>query len=158
MTTPRSDRGSDLPDGPGTYVLVLRIDEPLEIQAGSLGNIRLAPGDYVYLGSALRGLAPRILRHLRRYKTRHWHIDSITEKLLPAEVWWRESDNRAECTWAHEALALQGAEAPAPGFGSSDCVCETHLVRLPGESGATELLHALDRLSGPLTTMKTRSG
>ena len=48
---------------------------------------------------------------------------------------------RLECTWVKRLLALNGASAPAPGFGSSDCRngCPAHLVRLPDGLKPAEL-------------------
>ena len=48
---------------------------------------------------------------------------------------------RLECTWVKRLLALLGASAPAPGFGSSDCRngCPAHLVRLPDGLKQAEL-------------------
>ena len=50
---------------PGTYALVLSCSADFDIQIGRLGTMRLQPGYYVYLGSALGpgGLRARIAHH-----------------------------------------------------------------------------------------------
>ncbi len=53
----------------GTYILRLRIAQNLKLQFGRFqdGNAILVPtGEMLYLGSAMRGLASRILRHALR--------------------------------------------------------------------------------------------
>lgn len=146
-----------LPSGPGGYALVIRLDEERTLRVGRLGRIEFPAGLYVYLGSALGGLAPRIRRHLRRRKKRHWHIDALTAAARPTEVWLAESETRVECAWARAALDTAGASAPAPRFGASDCRCRSHLVRLPGEAALTDLYDVLagPHLSGRLRRITT---
>ena len=50
---------------PGTYALILSCSTDFGIQIGRLGTMRLQPGYYVYLGSALGpgGLRARIAHH-----------------------------------------------------------------------------------------------
>jgi len=60
----------------GTYLLRLRIANPLQVvfgrfQAGAAQ--RLPAGEMVYVGSALRGLAARVLRHATRTDGRPPH-------------------------------------------------------------------------------------
>jgi Uri superfamily endonuclease len=125
---------SDLPHAPGTYVLMVRVDQPLALTAGRLGTFEL-PGRWAaYVGSAhgAAGLRARISRHLRADKPLHWHIDALTA-LAPVEaIWLRASPERLECRWAL-ALAALGT-VPIPRFGSSDCRCPAHLFTLPAGS------------------------
>lgn len=74
-------------------------------------------------------LEKRILRHLKREKKRHWHLDFITTSELfePLEVWIFRG-KRFECELA-ETLSKNGNE-PVLGFGSTDCSCKSHLFRL----------------------------
>jgi Uri superfamily endonuclease len=129
-----------LPREPGGYVLVFRLDENVRIRPGKLGITELLPGHYLYFGSALSGLAPRLARHLRRRKKRHWHIDSLTSAIRPHEVWWIATKSRMECDWARLARADEEASIPVPGFGSSDCRCSSHLMRLESEAALTRVL------------------
>ena len=118
----------------GSYALVLRLGRPCSLTIGKLGRFDFPGGHYLYFGSAQRGLEGRIRRHLRTDKKRHWHIDYLTAVAPVVEVWWAEGPKRMECRWAQTAAALPCAVVPAPGFGSSDCSCRSHLVRLPGGS------------------------
>lgn len=118
-----------LPSGPGAYLLVLHLDVELPPDARR-GQAALAPGRYLYLGSARGpgGLRARIRRHLRADKRPHWHVDRLTAAARVAAVLaWPEG---GECRWC-AAIRARGAEVPLPGFGSSDCRrCPAHLLRL----------------------------
>ena len=126
---------SDLPDAPGTYVLLLRLDVPTRIVAGRLGARDLPAGLFAYVGSAHGpgGLQARLARHLRRDKPRHWHIDALTAVARPVAIWTRATPERLECIWARTLAALPGVTLPVAGFGSSDCACPAHLFALPDE-------------------------
>jgi len=134
----------ELPSVPGTYALWFRLDAPITIRAGRLGVISLDAGRYVYIGSAHGpgGLAARVERHLRREKRLHWHIDALTAAAPVVEVWWVETVERLECAWARALLTLPGVSVPARGFGSSDCACPAHLLRVPDPAAARDLLIA----------------
>jgi sugar fermentation stimulation protein A len=110
----------------GCYLLVLEIPEDREVTVGSLGNIRFGKGWYVYAGSARKNLEQRVSRHLRKVrKQKHWHIDYLTPyggktRALPIL-----SYRNLECALAADMECLGGK--PLPGFGCSDCRCESHL-------------------------------
>lgn len=108
----------------GSYALWLRLEGPLEVQAGKRKGL-LPAGDYLYCGSARGsgGLRARLARHMRKNKRVHWHIDQLTAaaSLLGAFV----EEQGDEC-----ALNAALADLPIPiaGFGSSDCRrCAAHL-------------------------------
>lgn len=124
-----------LPAEPGTYILLMRVDAPLALTPGRLGEVVLAAGLYAYVGSAHGpgGLRARVGRHLRVEKRPHWHVDALTARAPVVEVWASASVERLECRWAAALAALPGAEGPIPGFGASDCGCPTHLLRLPAD-------------------------
>ena len=112
----------------GTYTLVLYLPRAQTIRVGKLGAFRFPRGYYIYIGSALNGLAQRIARHLRPDKKRFWHIDYLLAYAQVKQVWTHQGDGRLECLWARAALALPRARVIAPRFGASDCRCPTHLV------------------------------
>lgn len=116
-----------LPDAPGTYLLLLRLDGPARLEVGRLGAVTFSAGLYAYVGSArgTGGLRARVGRHLRAEKPLHWHIDRLTARAAVVAAWWRESPDRLECHWAQTVLALPGG-----GFGASDCACRAHLFAL----------------------------
>ncbi len=114
----------------GSYVLLLRLATEAEIEIGRLGTFRFAPGYYVYCGSALGGLEARIARHQRYEKKLHWHIDYFRQQAEWSGVWAVECDQPLECKLASLLLSSGIASIPAPGFGSSDCRCQSHFLFL----------------------------
>jgi len=126
------ERPTDAPRAPGAYLLVLDLTRPCRVESARFGAARLAPGRYLYAGSARGpgGLRARILRHARRDKNPHWHVDRLTRRArLAAVLIWPEG---GECALAQAALRIAGAHCPIPGFGASDCPrCVSHLVALP---------------------------
>ncbi|MBN1119700.1 MAG: GIY-YIG nuclease family protein [Anaerolineae bacterium] len=125
--------GESIPDQAGTYVLIVEVDGAFRGQVGKLGEVVLPEGIYAYVGSAhgSGGLRARVLRHLRADKCLHWHIDTLTELYPVREVWVTMSPDRLECRWSRLLENLPGIDVPAPGFGSSDCDCQSHLYAIP---------------------------
>jgi Uri superfamily endonuclease len=116
---------------PGTYLLLLSLAEPARIQVGRLGLVDLPAGSYVYVGSALGGLGPRLRRHISLAKRPHWHIDSLRAVAVLTAIAVRIGPERIECTVAAQVAAWPGATLPVSRFGSTDCRCRSHLVHLP---------------------------
>ncbi len=136
-----------VPSTPGTYVLIMQLAVPAEVEVGKLGTFHLPAGWYAYVGSALGrgGLAGRLGRHRRQHKRLYWHIDYLLSVSQIAEIWWTTSAERWECSWAETLSLVAVTTVPVPGFGSSDCSCPSHLFysdrRLPLSvltSGLTE--------------------
>jgi Uri superfamily endonuclease len=130
-----------LPDAPGTYGLALRLPQATSITVGALGRWCFPAGMYVYVGSAWGpgGLGARLRRHLREEKRLHWHVDYLRAVSRPVGVW-LAPDRRVECAWAQTVQLAPGARVIAPGFGSSDCGCSTHLVQFDEISLSANLL------------------
>jgi len=105
-------------------------DRPLRLRVGALGELTFEPGYYAYVGSARRGLAPRLRRHLRRKaKKMRWHVDYLRRGAEPvaAAAWTgRRAD---ECALSRSVAALCAGSVPR--FGSSDCRCPSHLHYFP---------------------------
>jgi sugar fermentation stimulation protein A len=118
---------------PGTYLLVLYLAEQVTCEVGRLGQHRVQPGWYVYVGSALGGLGARLRRHARQVKSRHWHIDALREVAELVSIAVRVGNDRLECATAARVAALPGASQPIPRFGASDCRCATHLFHFASE-------------------------
>lgn len=112
----------------GTYVLLLSLDREAVVPVGRLGVFIFPAGYYVYAGSALGGLLPRVERHIRGGKRLHWHIDYLRRSARVVEVWYLVSTERLECDWYRAAAGMRGASVPVNGFGSSGCRCHSHLV------------------------------
>jgi Uri superfamily endonuclease len=119
-------------DAPGTYALLLRSEEKQEIEVGALGEMRVRPGAYVYVGSAFGpgGLQARVQRHMRDDGALHWHVDYLRAVTALDAVWYTHDAKRRECTWAAVLRSLPDATVALDGFGASDCNCPAHLVRI----------------------------
>ena len=121
----------------GTYALVIALEGEVTIAVGRLGHFAFPRGYYLYAGSARGGLAQRVGRHLRREKRLRWHIDYLLERAEVVEVWYAPGDERRECLWAAAARDMPQARIIAPGFGSSDCRCPSHLLFFPRQPSFT---------------------
>lgn len=127
-------------DNAGTYILLVWVSEAMPVRVGGLGAFDLQAGYYLYVGSALRGLRARLLRHLRTEKRLHWHIDHLLATARVVEIWTHCGKERYECAWAR-ALAASGDLLPSVArFGSSDCDCPTHLFYSPSRPRLQALL------------------
>jgi len=123
---------------PGSYVLIVGVEQQTTIEVGALGDRTFAAGYYAYVGSAFGpGGLSRVDRHRELADgdndTRHWHIDYLlggdknslaTVKQFP--------DRDIECALA-TAFADAGCE-PVAAFGASDCDCVSHLWKFDGPS------------------------
>lgn len=109
----------------GCYILILRLEVDREIAVGALGNIFFKSGYYLYAGSAKKSLSKRIERHRRRRKNLFWHIDYLREHASLHKVLAIRTENDIECALAADLEKV--AESPVPGFGCSDCSCQSHL-------------------------------
>ena len=114
----------------GTYCLCIENHQDQIIQIGALGRIDFKKGWYVYIGSALNSLIPRLERHIRmshgEHHVFHWHIDYLLrEKSVEIEsIYITETDEHLECMIA-EKVSEHGEAVSR--FGCSDCKCSSHL-------------------------------
>ncbi len=113
---------------PGTYVFLLHNKTPIAVRVGRLREIRFEPGYYLYVGSAFGpgGVRARVLRHCRRQKSLHWHIDYLSAATTPLGAWYCHAATPLEHDWAGLLQAMDGL-LPILGFGCSDCQCVSHL-------------------------------
>jgi Uri superfamily endonuclease len=122
----------------GVYTLLIRLDAAAEIGVGALGTLRFDAGRYAYTGSAFGpGGFARVDRHRELAagdrEARHWHVDYLLghpDATLAGVVTSPGVD--AECAVARE---IEGRRVP--GFGASDCSCESHLA-VGQEAGTLE--------------------
>ncbi len=130
----------------GTYAVVLRADAVQAISVGSLGEFRLNPGYFIYVGSAFGpgGVQARVNRHHRRRKRRHWHIDYLTEHLTAVGVWYTHDSHRREHAWAGVMTKI-AIEPAIEGFGCSDCGCYTHLFYTASRPSLSSFRRAIAR-------------
>lgn len=110
-----------------TYQLHILLRRPQAITVGRLGRFSLEPGRYVYTGSARRNLRTRLLRHLSRHKSLHWHVDYLLACKY-AEITAISLSSRDECVLNQTV----NGDIPVRGFGASDCRagCGAHLKYL----------------------------
>ena len=122
----------------GTYAMIFTASREKKLEIGKLGTFELKPGYYVYVGSAFGpgGLKARIARHRQITCRRHWHIDYLKADLRPDQVWYTNDPIRREHQWSRTLARTKCASIPLPGFGSSDCRCESHLYYFPSMPSA----------------------
>ncbi len=122
----------------GVYTLLIEIRRQIDVEVGKLGRFAFEPGEYVYTGSAMgtgaASLEGRIWRHLGGRAKRFWHIDHLLDsgEAEVIGVVYAETGHRAECAVNEAIRESMGGWAPAPKFGSSDCGCIGHLLKLDG--------------------------
>jgi len=138
----------------GHYLAVMHLEAPTEVVVGALGAQTLPAGDYVYIGSALRGLSARLARHRRLDKRHRWHVDALRAAARWVEGRILPGATGRECDLAATVAALPGASSPVPGFGASDCRCPGHLVCFA--DGAPPLPGELDPAEGIPATVLAR--
>jgi Uri superfamily endonuclease len=112
----------------GTYCLIISMKKSEKLDIGHLHNMhRFKKGYYVYIGSAMNSLVPRLNRHLSDEKKMHWHIDYLLKSpdCHIRDILFNISEERIECALA-ESISKDGEEIP--GFGCSDCSCSSHLI------------------------------
>jgi len=118
--------------GKGSYLLLFHCPQAVAVTAGKLGELTLQPGYYLYCGSAFGpgGVKARTDHHRRISQRPHWHIDYLRPHLQLLEIWYTLDAQPREHDWSAQLSELRGTSLPFPGFGSSDCQCPSHLVRL----------------------------
>jgi Uri superfamily endonuclease len=108
----------------GSYILLIKLKENKIIKIGKLGKLFFKKGFYVYVGSSMNNLEKCISRHLNKDKKIHWHIDYLLEKAEILEVCLKENTIKEECKLAN---IFKEKLEKVPGFGCSDCKCDSHL-------------------------------
>ena len=134
----------------GTYALILKLDREAGITVGRLTTFTFPAGYYLYAGSALGGLFPRIERHIRGGKKLHWHIDYLRREARVIEIWYLVSEERLECDWYRAAAGMPGAGVLVDGFGSSGCKCRSHLVYFKSKPSLKDFRRRLGKQGGDL--------
>jgi histidyl-tRNA synthetase len=123
-----------IPALPGAYVLAINLSELVVVSIGRKPSAPLAPGCYLYCGSAKGpgGLAARLARHMRHGKAIRWHVDNLTEAGTVLGAWTFPGSDECDLV-----AALSHLPVPIEGFGSTDCRrCRSHLLRWPDTARA----------------------
>jgi Uri superfamily endonuclease len=112
------------------------------IKVGKIGDLTFKQGTYAYVGSAHGpgGLAARLGRYEVGPRSLHWHIDYLLQQADFVGALYRADDLRRECSWAR--WVAKTARDCVPGFGSSDCRCESHLFFVGNAATREELARA----------------
>jgi Uri superfamily endonuclease len=117
------------PASGGAYALILRLEKEAAIDLPRLSPAPIAPGWYLYAGSAYGpgGLRARLARHFRPAKKLHWHIDRLTSIYAPAAA--LSVPGGDECAVVSELIASGTFRFAFAGFGATDCrQCKSHLL------------------------------
>jgi sugar fermentation stimulation protein A len=125
----------------GSYLLILNLNENRLINVGRLGKVHFRKGYYIYVGSAMANLSKRMERHRHLRKRHHWHIDELRATAEFHSVLAIRSRDRLECEIANTLSKI--TEWSIPGFGSTDCSCESHLFGMSGDPFHSEDFHKL---------------
>ena len=125
----------------GLYVIALGLAAFQTIRIGALGARDFPAGVYLYVGRARRNLRQRVRRHMDGAGALRWHVDYLRREAEPIGALVAPGDD--ECALARRLASLPGAEV-VPRFGSSDCRCPGHLIRLAGNKVS---LFAICRIS-----------
>jgi len=131
---------------PGTYCLILKLEEATRIRIGGMGRIAFPRGWYAYVGSAFGpgGLKARLGQHSRPASRLHWHIDYFRYLAELEGAFFTLSQTPCEHLWATSAMAVSGATIPAKEFGASDCRCRAHLIHFKYRSSIGSLQQVLN--------------
>jgi Uri superfamily endonuclease len=120
----------------GAYLLRLLLKESVSLNPGALKRISLPAGEYIYVGSARRGITGRIARHQRLAEAKkgklHWHIDYLLVHPQVRITGIQALAGKDECVVSKRLASVKGVSVPVPRFGSSDCRsgCKAHLYRV----------------------------
>ena len=127
----------------GVYLLLIQVNMDIQVDVGALGTVNFEKGLYVYVGSAQNSLEKRVERHLKKNKQKFWHIDYLlaNEHANVVRVFYKKRvDKTEECKTAKK---LSEMGAPILGFGSSDCKCKSHLIKIKGYQFLKENMHEM---------------
>ncbi len=108
----------------GIYMIMAELEEE-SITVGSLGEMNFQRGFYIYAGSAARNLKSRVARHMRKRKKKRWHIDYLLASAVKVKDFPVYTEKDLECPLAEDLKKL--SDRIIPGFGCSDCRCDSHL-------------------------------
>ncbi len=116
----------------GIYILEIKAENNFSISSKTFDGFIFPKGFYYYVGSAQKNFRSRILRHLKKKKTIHWHIDHIT--VLPTNkinmvYIFEDLPKDFECELVQTLIRKNILEYSASNFGNSDCkICDSHLL------------------------------
>ncbi len=115
----------------GIYILEMSSSSPVKVEIKKFDSILPGNSFYYYAGSAQKNLYHRVIRHFKKEKKVHWHIDNLTTNenisIISALIL---QDASREMEWL-TAVDLENhfnCEIPLAGFGNSDTkMTKSHL-------------------------------
>lgn len=136
----------------GVYTLIILMKTSDNIAVGRLGTFTFPGGYYAYTGSAMTSLRKRAERHMKKTKTKHWHIDFLltSDHTELTSVVASSAAQNIECRVNKALLEIARASIPVPGFGASDCRrgCESHLIYFGERNPKRKILSVYGTLFG----------
>ena len=116
----------------GIYLLEMKAESNIRIEHPKFNDNVLPEGYYYYSGSAQKNLDHRIIRHLKKEKETHWHVDYLTtrKEIIIENIYQIPNlSKKSECILIAKLLRNTGLESIINNFGSSDCKkCNSHLL------------------------------
>ncbi len=117
----------------GIYIIELVLKSNVTITHPKFTDFIFPPSYYYYVGSAQKNLSARILRHLKKDKKLHWHIDYLTsnKNVMLSRAFIIEGNSKnEECILVSKLLKTTKMIIAAENFGNSDCRnCKSHLLK-----------------------------
>lgn len=133
----------------GIYTIIINVKKDFKKRVGSLGLIEFKKGIYLYTGSGIGSsisIEDRLKRHLRKKKRELWHIDYLLsgEASVKAAVA-SKSGKENECL-INNLLAQYFNGEFLKGFGSSDCRCKAHLIKVTNEENINRVIEGVSQV------------
>ena len=133
----------------GTYTLIINVKRSMEINVGRMGPFLFKRGIYLYVGSAMgfgsSSLESRIERHYKKQKNAFWHIDYLlmNHDVKLTYVIFSRSTTNLECRIADSIKNQLNVLIPVEKYGSSDCKCSAHFLKVKSNYVYKDLLRNL---------------
>ncbi|MDG5789213.1 GIY-YIG nuclease family protein [Evansella sp. AB-P1] len=125
--------------GDQLYAIKMVLDRNIKIEVGRLGECDFQKGSYIYIGSAKRNIGSRINRHVTIEKVKRWHLDYFRPFVTIQHVI-TFPVHGGECQLKEFLQNELLGEVVVPRFGSSDCKCDSHLIKVKRE-GSENIYH-----------------
>ena len=117
----------------GGYLFHIHVRRRIDVRVGMPGDFEFQPSHYLYVGSGLGSLWPRIARHFAEAKRRRWHIEFLTTVPRPDAAWVALTDDRVRRFLPEGVSALPGAKVRRPRLR----VVGLHVCRRPAQDPGT---------------------
>lgn len=116
----------------GIYILEIEAKVNFKLDIKKFTGLTFPAGWYYYVGSAQKNFHHRVLRHIRKEKKIHWHIDHLTtnKKIDVKSIYiFENKPKQFETDLVKDLVDNIPLKYFADGFGNSDDpVCKSHLL------------------------------